>query len=120
MAADVVTEPSPQGSLGHGEAHRVREALAEGAGRDLDTMCVADLGMARRARSPLAKLFEIFELEAIPGEIQHAVEQDRRVARRQHETITIGPVRIGRVVVHDAGPQHVGQWGQRHRGALVT
>ena len=98
----------------------LRDALTERPGRDLDTLGVAVLGVARRARAPLAELAEVVELEPEPGEVQHRVEQHRRVAGRQHEAVAVGPVGIGRVVLHHARPQHVGERRERHRRARVT
>ena len=39
------------------------------------------------------------------------------MAARQHESVTVEPLRTVRVVVHDPGPEHVGQWRERHRCA---
>ena len=96
------------------------DALTERAGRDLDALRVAVLGVAGRARAPLAELAEVVELEAEAGEVEHRVEQHRRVAGREHEPVAVGPVRRRRVVLHDPRPQHVGERRQRHRRAGVA
>ena len=38
----------------------------------------------------------------------------------QNESIAASPVGVCWVVLHDAAVQHVGQWGQRHRRALMA
>ena len=63
---------------------------------------------------------EVVELEAVAGQVQHRVEQDPGVAVGQHEPVPVRPVRIGRVVAHDPGEQHMGQRGQRHRRARMS
>ena len=81
---------------------------------------VAVLGVAGRARAPLAELADVVELEAEAGEVEHRVEQHRRVPGRQHEPVAVGPVGRGGVVLHDARPQHVRERRERHRRARVT
>ncbi len=38
----------------------------------------------------------------------------------EHEAVAIGPVRVGRVVLHDPAVQHVGERSERHRRALMA
>ena len=63
---------------------------------------------------PLPETSEVVQGQAVAGEVQHGVEQDRGVAVGQDEAVPVGPVGVGRVVVHDPGEQHVGQWGEGH------
>ena len=56
------------------------------------------LGVPGRARLPLAERLDVVELEAVAGEVQHRVLQDRGVAVGQHEAVAVGPRRIGRIV----------------------
>ena len=37
----------------------------------------------------------------------------------QHEAVTVGPLRVGRVVTHDPAVEHVGERSERHRRPLV-
>ena len=55
-----------------------------------------------------------------PDEVQHRVLEDRRVPVGQHETVAVGPLRVGRIVLHDPAEEHVGERGERHRRALVA
>ncbi len=112
-------EARPQVALRQRHAHRVAEALTEGTGRDLDPRCVTVLGMAGRAAAPLPELLEVAQRQRVPGEVQHRVEEDRRVAGGQDEAVSVRPGRVGRVVPQDARPQDVGERGEGHRGALV-
>ena len=62
---------------------------------------VAVLGMARRVGLPSwRKFFRSSRVELVPGEVEHRVEQHRRVARREHEAVAVEPVRVLRVVLH--------------------
>ncbi len=101
--------------LGEGHADRIGEALAERAGRDFDPGGMAELGMPRRPASELAELAQVLQREVVAGQVEHGVLQDAGVAARQDEAVAIGPLRMERVVAHDARPQHVGEGGQRHR-----
>ena len=62
---DVGAEAVAQAALGDGHADGVGEALAERTGGDLDAGGVAGLGVAGRARLPLAERLEVVELEAV-------------------------------------------------------
>ncbi len=115
VVAEIGAEALAQVLLVDRESDRVREALAEGAGRDLDTLGVAVLRVTGSARGPLAELADVVELEAVPGEVEHRVEEHRRVAGGEHEPVAVRPVGLGGVVLHDARPQHVREGGERHR-----
>ena len=116
----VAAEARPELSLGDGQPDGVGDALSEGAGGHLDAIGVPSLGVPRRLASPLAEVAQVLLGDVVPREVEHRVEEDRRMAGGQHEAVAVGPVRIGRVVLHHPGPQHVGEGGQRHGGALVT
>ncbi len=62
-------------------SNRIADSLPEWASRRLDAGGVAVLGVARRLALPLAKLLQIIEGEIVAGEIEHAVQQHRSVAR---------------------------------------
>src|SRR3712207_8744226 len=49
--------------------------------------------MAGRGRSPLPELLQIVERHPRTGEVQHRVQEDRRVPVRQHEPVPVGPQR---------------------------
>ena len=90
----VGAERGAQPALGEAHADAVGEALAERAGRDLDPGGVAGFGMAGRAAAPLAELAQVVEGEAVAGQVEHRVQQDRGVAVGQHEAVAVGPVRV--------------------------
>ena len=115
----VVAEAGAQTALGDRHADRVAEALTERTGGDLDGGGVAGLGVPGRARLPLAEVAQVVEFEAGTRQEQHRVLQDRRVAVGEDEAIAVGPVRIGRVVVHHPAEQHVGEGSERHGSSLV-
>ncbi|CAB4834880.1 unannotated protein [freshwater metagenome] len=102
----VITDLGPEAlahrALGHGHANRVREPLTERTRGYLDPRRVVHLGVAGGGRTPLAERAKVIELEPVPVEVQHRIEQDRRVTCGEHEPIAIRPLRIGGVVAHDA------------------
>ncbi len=120
VVAHVGTEAVAHHTLGDGQADRVAETLAQRPRGHLDARRVAALGVARRLAAPLAELAQVLEREVVPGQVQEGVLEDARVAVGENETVTVGPVGIARVVVHDAGPQHVGERGQRHGCTRVS
>ncbi len=117
---DLGSEPGPEHALGDSHADTVGETLTERPGRDLDARYQADLGMTGRAAVELAEVAQVVEAQVIPGQMQHRVGQDRRVATRKDEAVAVGPAGIGRIVAHDPGPQHVGEWRQGHRRARMA
>ena len=113
-------EQTPLVAGGVGEADGGREALAERAGGDLDTVGVAELGVAGGQRPPGAQRLQVVELEPEAAEVQLHVLRQRRVAGREDEPVAAGPVHIGRIVAHDALVQQVGGGSEAHRRARVT
>ncbi len=107
-------------------ARRVREAdgggeaLTQRAGRDLDALRVAVLGVPRSERAPRAEGLEVAELETEAAEVQLHVLGERRVPRREDEPVTAQPVGIGRVVTQHALIQQVRRRRQAHRRAGVA
>ena len=120
VVADVGTEACAQVALGDGHADCIGETLAEGAGRDLDARRAPDLWMAGCGGTPLPELAQVLEGQAVAREVQHRVEEDRRVSGREDEALAVGPLRIGGVIGEYPGPQDMGQWSQRHGGPLVA
>ena len=120
VVADVDAEALPQRRLGDRHADAVGEALAERPGGDLDARGVADLGVPRRARPPLAERLEVLDRHVVAGQVQHRVLKDRGVTAAEDEPVAVGPLRRRRVVAHDPGPQHVRQRGERHGRSLVA
>ena len=102
------------------DSDRLRDAFAAGGRIAVVGAGWIGLEVARRGAAPLAELLEIVQGQRVAGEVQHRVLQDRRVTRREHESVAIGPGWIRRVIGHHAGPQHVRQRRKGHRGALVA
>src|SRR5687768_8283187 len=82
--------------VGDAHADAIREALPERASRYFNTWREAALRMSRGLASPLTKLLEIIERNIIACEMQHAVEQHRRMAVAQDEAVAVEPVRVFR------------------------
>ena len=110
----------------HRHAHRVTAALAERAGRRLDAGGEAVFGMAWCLRIDLAECLKVVNrqrrrvgagLLLDAGKEDQRVEQHRRVADGQHESVAVRPIRIGRIVAEHLVPQRVGHRCQSHRRA---
>jgi hypothetical protein len=119
VVAQVGAEAGPQPALGDAEPDCVGEPLAQRPGGHLDAGGVVHLRVAGGGRAPLAEVPDVVEREPIPREVQHRVQEDRRVAGREHEAVAVGPVGRAGVVLHDPRPEDVGQRGQRHGRAGV-
>ena len=104
----------------HRHADGVADALAERAGGGLDAGRHAVLGMAGRSAAELAELLDVVEAEVVAGEIEQAVEQHRAVARGQHEAVAAEPLRILRVVAHEARVEQVSRGRHAHRQSAVA
>jgi len=48
-------------------------------------------------------------------QVQQRIEQHGGMADRQHEAVTVGPVRVLGVIAEEAAPQRVADRGQGHR-----
>ena len=116
----VGAEPVGEDPLGDRHADSVGEALTERSGGDLDARRVTGLGVAGGRRLPLTERLQVVELEAVTGEEQHRVLQDRRVPGGEDEAVPVGPGRVGGVERHDPAVQHVRERRQCHRRALVA
>ena len=66
------------------------------------------------SRSPLPEVLDVFQREIVSAEIEQRVEQHRRVAAGQHESIAVGPLGVSRIVTEETGPQQVGGRRQSH------
>ncbi len=97
-------------ALGDRHAHGVGRSLPERSGRRLDTRRQAKLGMPRRPASPLPETLQVLERQVVAGQMEQDVEERASVARREHEAIPVGPVRIARIVLQVALPED-----ERHR-----
>jgi hypothetical protein len=122
---EVVERAGARGRLGveqaalaagrHREPDGRGDALAEGAGGDLDALRVLVLGVAGGLRAPRAQRLDVLELQAEAGQVELDVLGQRGVPRRQDEAVAAQPVRVGRVVPQDVLVEQVGGRGQADR-----
>ncbi len=106
--------------LRDGHAHGVGEPLAQRAGGGLDAGRVAEFRVAGGGAAELPEVFQVVQADAVAGQVQQAVEQHGAVAVGEHEPVAVDPVRVGRVVLQEAAPQHFGDIRHAHGGARVT
>jgi hypothetical protein len=115
-----LVELAREAPLGDRHADRVREALAERASGGLDTRGEPAFREAGRARAPQPELHELLEHEAVAGHMEQRVQEHRGVPRRQHEAVTVRPIRVRRGVPEEAGPEHIGHRCRAHRRTRVA
>ena len=116
----VAVELGPEARLGDRHPDRVREALAERAGRRLDARGQAVLGVAGRPGAPLAERLQVLERHVVAGQVEEGVQEHRGVAGRQDEAVAVRPVRVGRGVPEEPRPEGVGHRRRAHRGARMA
>ena len=103
-----------------GETNRGCQALAERSRRDLHTLRVAVLGVTGGERSPRAERLQVIELETESAEVELNVLRERGVTAREDETVAAGPVRVSRVMLHDALIQQIRRGSEAHRRPGVS
>ena len=78
---------------------------------------MSDLGMTRRLAVQLAEVAQLAHRQVVAAQVQQRIQEHRAVAVRHHETVAVGPVRIGRVVLQVPAPQRDRDLGHAHRRA---
>ena len=107
-------------ALGQRHTDRIGEALSQRTGRRFDTGTFAIFGMPGGLRMQLAEVFDVVDRHRVPGQMQHRVQEHRRMTVRQHETVAIEPRGIVRVVLEHLAPEHFTDVGETHRRTGVT
>lgn len=105
---------------GHRHAHRVGDALAEGARGRLDPGRVPVLRVSGRLRAVRAERLEVVELQLVPGKEQLGVEGQRGVAGGEDEAVAAGPLGIRGIVSHHLLKEGVRRRSEAHRGSGVA
>ena len=68
----------------------------------------------------MPEVADLVDRQRIAHQMQYRIQQHRRMAVRKNEAVTVPPGRIGRVVPHDATPQHLRDIGHAERCARVA
>ena len=106
-----------QEALGHRHADGVGDALAERPGGDLDAGDVAALGVAGRARAPLAEALQVLDRQVEAAQVRERVLQHARMPGAEHEAVAVAPGGVGWVEAQDVAVERVAERRERHRGA---
>ncbi len=118
---DVGTELRREMPLRDRHADRIAEALAEWSRGGLDARRMIVFRVSGRERPKLAKTLDLLDRHRLVAEkVEQRVDQHRAVAGRQHETVTIGPVRIGRIELQEPREQDGGDVGRPHGQARMA
>ena len=131
LAGTVVPRSQPRGCDRH--ADRIPTALAERTGGRLDAGRHVMLGVARAHAVELAEPFDRREghgrlvmvrvvrpAASDAREVDEPVEEHRRVAAGEHESVAVGPGRVERVVAEEVAPDRVGHRREGHRRSRVA
>ena len=85
-------------TLGNRHADRGRQALAQRAGRRFDACELEILGMSGAGAVELAEIANVVDRRPrIAREVKRRIGEHRTMARRQDESVAVGPTRVGRI-----------------------
>ena len=116
----IAIELGSEGFLCQRHPHGIRDALPQRPGRGFNAGGIAIFRVAGRLAMELPELLQVFNGKFIPSEMQEGVDQHRAVAIGQHEPVAIGPIRIRRIVSHQAIPEHLCNIRHTHRRTGVA
>jgi hypothetical protein len=92
-----------------------RHALSKGL---RDTVGELVFGVAGGPAVDLAKPLQLVQRHVLDaGQVQQAVEQHRTMAVRLNEAVAVGPMRIGRIELHEILVENGRDVGHAHRRA---
>ena len=106
-----------QPAFGQGHAHGVAQALPQRTGRRLDPASRVVLWVAGGMAAPLAETLQFVQRHGVAVDVKQSIQQGRAVTGRQDKAVTVGPGRVGRVVLEETSPQHGDQIGCAQRQA---
>ena len=103
--------------LRSGDADGHAEPLSEGTGGDFHARGFAVFRVAGGVGSPLTELLKLFHGQVVAGEMQGSVEEHRGVAVGEDEAITVDPLGIGGIMLHELVVEQVGDGSAGERCA---
>ena len=109
-----------EAAFGDRHADPVGEALAERAGGRLDAGRQAVLGMAGRARAPLAEGLQVLQGDPVAGQVEERVQEHAGVPGGQDEPVAVRPVGMRRGVPQEPRPHDVRHRRGAHGSTRVT
>jgi len=68
----------------------------------------------------LAEVLQVVDGQVVAGQVQQRIDQHRAMPIGEHETIAIGPLRVGRVVLEVVAPEHLSDIRHAHWGTGVA
>ena len=116
----VAIELLGQEFFGQRHAHRIGQALTQGACGGLYSRGQVHLWVSRCQAVQFAKLLDLRHWQIVTRQVQQGVEQHGGVAVGEHETVAVDPLRIKGVVLHVVCPQGHGHVRHAHGGSGVT
>lgn len=99
----VLVEGGSKVSLGDGETDRVGETLTKGTSGDLDTLGVTVFGVTWGLGVELTELLELLHGQVlVTEEVVEDVDESASVAVRKNESVTVDPLRVSGVHIHES------------------
>ena len=95
-------------TISYGEqANRIGNPLPQRAGGGFNTGGIAVFRMAGGFRVQLTEVANIVNGHVVPAQVQQGILQHGTMPVGQHEAVTVGPGRVGRVMAEVIVPQHL-------------
>ena len=103
----LIAEAGVQVALCYGHAHRCRDALPQRARCRFHAGRHEILRMPRRIGAHLAEVADVIAADrGIARQVKQRIDQHRPVARRKHEPVAVGPVRVFRIKLQELAEEN--------------
>ena len=87
-------EQSGKVRFSHCKTHSIAHALAKGAGRGLHAVSLAVFGVAGRARTELAEVYQVLFGHVVTEEVEERIQQHRTMPRGEDKSVSVFPFGI--------------------------
>ena len=106
--------------LGQRHTYRVGDALSKRASGRFNANRHADFGVSRGLAVHLPKALEFADGQVVARQVQQGVENHRGMTVREHKAISVGPMRVCRIVAQMSIPERNRHFGHPHRGTRMA
>jgi hypothetical protein len=107
-------------SLGNGKTDSVGNTLAEGASGDLNARGVVSLGVAGGPAVHPSEGLKVIETQVIAEEVKEGILEHAAMAVGQNEAVTVEPVGVLGVELHELVEENVGNGSHAHGSTGVS
>ena len=106
--------------LSEGKSNSVGNSLSERSGGHLNSLGQEVLRVSRGLGSPLAEGLEVLNGQVISHQVEEGVVKHGSVSSGEDETVTLGPLRVAGVGLHELLEEHIRHRGATHRETRVS